>query len=66
MNQQKCDEFNAGCPVGSTVYVKRDSGEVIKTKTTSAAYMLSGHTPVIQLEAISGCYALERVVGVME
>lgn len=64
MSQKKCDDFNAEHLVGSVAYVKRDNGETIKTVTTSEAYMLSGHTAVIHLEAISGCYALDRVIGV--
>ena len=34
-----------------------------RTKTRSAAYMLVtlGHTAVIMLDGISGCYALDRV-----
>jgi len=53
--------------VGTDVIVTKDDGTEIKTKTRSAAYMLGasgdypGHTAVIQLEGISGCYALDRV-----
>jgi len=47
-------------------YIPEGKSEV-KTKTRSLAYMLGasgdyiGHTAVIQLDGISGCYALERV-----
>ena len=55
------ENFNLKYPVGTEVVVKRDSGEKLRTKTRSAAWMLSGHTPVIMVEGISGAYALDRV-----
>lgn len=59
--QRQVDKFNALCPVGSDVSVRKDNGEAILTKTTSAAYVLSGHTAVVMLADISGCYLLSRV-----
>ena len=61
------EEWNIMHSVGTDVIVTKDDGTEIKTKTRSAAYMLGasgdypGHTAVIQLEGISGCYALDRV-----
>jgi hypothetical protein len=59
--QAQCDRFNAECPVGTEVLVKTDGLGNIITKTTSPAQVLSGHTPVIWLDGISGCYLLDRV-----
>lgn len=59
--QAQCDRFNAECPVGTEVLVKTDTQANIITKTRSAAYVLSGHTPVVFVEGISGCYLLDRV-----
>lgn len=59
--QAECDKFNAATPVGATVTVLLDGGEVRETITTSEAQVLSGHSAVIWLEGIRGCYSLERV-----
>jgi hypothetical protein len=59
--QAACDKFNAAHQVGAAVTVLLDSGEVRETITTSEAQVLSGHSAVIWLEGISGCYLLERV-----
>lgn len=55
------ENFNLKYPVGTDVTVKKDNGEIIHTKTRSEADLLGGHTPVIWLDGISGCYALSRV-----
>ncbi len=59
--QSKCDVFNTQNPIGSKVLVRRDSGGNLITYTRSEAYVLSGHTPVVFVEGISGCYDLSRV-----
>ena len=59
--QAACDKFNAMHQVGAAVSVELDSGEVRETVTTSEAQVLSGHTAVIWLAGINGCYLLERV-----
>jgi hypothetical protein len=61
--QAACDEFNAANQVGAAVTVQLDSGEVRETVTTSEAQVLSGHTAVIWLMGVSGCYALDRVTA---
>lgn len=53
--------WNKKYPEGTEVIVKKDNGAEIKTKTRSEAWLLGGHTAVILLEGISGCYALERI-----
>lgn len=52
--------WNTKYPVGTEVRVMRDSGGAVTTTTASEAFMLSGHTAVIHLNGISGCYALDR------
>lgn len=55
------DAWNRDNETGRAVTVRLDSGEIRKTVTRSSANLLGGHTPVIWLEGIAGCYALERV-----
>jgi hypothetical protein len=61
--QAACDKFNAAHQVGAAVSVKLDSGEVRETVTTSEAQVLSGHSAVIWLDGIRGCYDLDRVTA---
>lgn len=62
--QAECDKFNAAHPVGADVFVKLDGkDEPYRTKTRSEAQILSGHSAVIWLENVSGCYLLDRVRG---
>lgn len=63
--QAECDAFNAKHAVGADVFVKLDGvDEPFRTKTQSAAQILSGHSAVIWLENVSGCYLLDRVSAV--
>lgn len=64
--QRQVDQWNARFPVGQAVTVRRDNGEGVSTKTTSAAELLSGHSAVIWLEGVSGCYLLSRVTPLTE
>lgn len=64
--QRAVDDWNARYSVGQAVAVKRDTGEVVYTTTRSAAELLSGHSAVIWLEGIGGCYLLSRVTPVAE
>lgn len=59
--QKTCDDWNAKYPVGTAVVLKADGGQNVATKTRSEASILSGHSAVIWLEGISGCYLLDRV-----
>lgn len=59
--QRKVDEWNQRHPVGHAVTIRRDNGDTIITKTAAPAELLSGHSAVIWLEGISGCYLLCRV-----
>jgi hypothetical protein len=62
--QRQCDAFNARYAIGQTVSLRKDGGEGIITKTRSEAQVLSGHSAVIWLEDVSGCYLLERVTPI--
>jgi hypothetical protein len=60
--QAECDRFNAAVNVGDEVFVKLDGvDEPFRTRTKSVAQILSGHSAVIWLHNVSGCYLLDRV-----
>lgn len=60
--QAECDAFNAKCPVGGLVSVELDGvDEPFETVTISEAQILSGHSAVVWMKNVSGCYLLERV-----
>lgn len=59
---QQCERFNARCALGGRVAVKMDfTGNIKITTTRTPATVLGGHTAVVWLEGIDGCYDLERV-----
>lgn len=62
--QAQCDAFNEAHPIGTRVTVKLDSDELRETTTRSQAEVLSGHSAVIWLEGVRGCYLLDRVTAV--
>jgi hypothetical protein len=63
--QDQCDKFNALCPVGGRVRVQLDGvDEPFETVTISPAQILSGHTPVVWMKDVSGCYLLDRVTPI--
>ncbi|MBH1995216.1 MAG: hypothetical protein I8H90_22630 [Burkholderiales bacterium] len=62
--QAACDKFNAAHQVGASVSVKLDGGEVRETVTNSEAQVMGGHSAVIWLDGVRGCYDLERVTAV--
>ena len=53
--------FNTRFPVGVKVSVRMDDGRSRITTTRAPAEVLSGHSAVIWLDGISGCYLLDRV-----
>lgn len=62
--QKKVDAWNTKYSVGQDVDVHKDDGQIVRTKTRSRAEVLSGHTAVIWLDGVRGCYLLERVKAV--
>ncbi len=61
IQELEVENWNLRHPVGAEVEFTNDSGEVKRTTTKSEAFMLSGHTAVVSLKGISGCYLLSRV-----
>lgn len=59
--QAAVDAWNARHPVGTPVTLRKDGGEIVEGVTTCAAYVLSGHSAVIFVSGVRGCYALDRV-----
>lgn len=59
--ERQVDDWNAHHQLGTEVIVRRDSGQEVQTKTRSQAWVLSGHSAVIMVDGISGCYSLDRV-----
>lgn len=62
--QAEVDRFNARYPLGSSVDLRKDNGEVLRTVTRSHAEVLEGHSAVIWLRGVVGCYLLDRVTPV--
>lgn len=60
--QAQCDAWNAAHPVGTIVVLTRDDDVKIRTETVSDAQVLSGHSAVIWMRGVRGCYLLDRVV----
>lgn len=60
------EDWNAKHAEGTAVTVAKDDGRIQRTVTLSEAWLLGGHTAVIKLHGISGCYSLERVKPVVE
>jgi hypothetical protein len=60
----QCSRWNEKNPVGAHVFVLRDNGVKFLTKTRSTAYVMGGHSAVIFVEGIAGCYLLSRLTMV--
>lgn len=58
-NQKLVDAWKA--PDKTPVIVTKDDGTEVETTTRGGAFMLGGHTAVIFVDGIAGCYSLERV-----
>ena len=60
--KEAVDEFNLRFPVGSEVMLKKDGvPEPVRTKTRSEAFVMCGHSAVVFLEGVSGCYLISHV-----
>lgn len=59
--QSAVDAWNAAHPVGTPVSVRKDGGEIVEGETGSEAWVLGGHSAVVMVTGISGCYLLDRV-----
>lgn len=62
--QRQCDAFNAKFSIGSTILVHpgtlRDD-PIVTQVAAPGAYVLGGHTAVVQVEGRHGCIALTHV-----
>ena len=59
-NEKAVADWNRQHQPGIQVRVTLDDGRTIETKTRSKAVNLGGHSAVIMLDGISGCYLLSR------
>jgi len=64
--RSKVEVFNKYHSPGSRVFVIKDDGEKFSTTVRAKAQILSGHTAVVWLDGITGCYDLNRVIGGIE
>jgi hypothetical protein len=53
------DDFNRRFPVGSSVILRKDSGEVATT-VRSAGFVLEGHSAVAFFTGVCGCYSIDN------
>lgn len=65
-DQVRLVESWKGTPQGTDIILTRDNGDQLSTKTRSAPWLLGGHTAVIQVDGIAGCYRLDRVRRVQD
>jgi len=61
--KSKVEVFNQKHPEGSKVTVITDFGKRIETRVAGSARIIGGHTVVLWLEGLTGCYSLDRVLG---
>ena len=59
--ERQVNDWNAQHPIGTHVIVRRAQNREEHTETCSQAWVLSGHSAVIMLKGISGCYSLDHV-----
>lgn len=65
--QRQCDAFNAACAPGGQIMFKLDFvDEPLEARTRSEAYVLSGHSPVVFVEGVVGCYHLTHCEPITE
>lgn len=55
------ENWNLKNPVGTAVVVTKDDRKTVETVTTSEAYVMGGHSAVVHLRDVRGCYMLDRV-----
>lgn len=59
----KVKAWNSNHPVGSKVILTNDIGENEETVTRSEAFIMGGHSAMIQVKGRSGCYLLDRITA---
>lgn len=63
LNIERVENWNSNYNIGQQIFVKKDNGHKMISKTRSKAWLLSDGTPVIKIKGIRGCYALERIIA---
>ena len=58
------ERWNSRYQVGQRVRLRKDDGAVIETTTRTKAGILSGHSSVIWLDGVAGCYLLDCVSAI--
>jgi hypothetical protein len=58
------ENWNLKHPVGTKVALRKDSGEVIETKTRYPAYISDSGHAVCFFEGVSGYYLLDRAEAI--
>lgn len=56
------ENWNLKHPVGTAVHLRKDSGEVVKTKTRTQAFVCDSGYAVCFFEGVSGYYLLNRAL----
>jgi hypothetical protein len=64
--QTAVDAWNAAHSIGAKVSVRKDDGKIINGETRSEAWVMGGHSAVILITGISGCYLLDRVTAMTD
>jgi hypothetical protein len=59
--RQKVSPDQKAIDVGDKVRVRKDAGSLFDSVARSQPWFMGGHTWVILVDGISGCYALDRV-----
>lgn len=62
----ECENWNLKHPVGTIVWLRKDSGDTVHTKTRSEAYVCDSGYAVCFFEGVSGYYLLNRATPIAE
>jgi hypothetical protein len=60
----ECENWNLKHLVGTLVRLRKDSGEVVETKTRDTAYVADSGHAVCFFEGVSGYYLLDRATPI--
>lgn len=64
--QAEVAAWNLRNPPGTPVLVTKDDGTEFLTRTRSEAEVLGGHTAVVWLDGLRGCFVLHRCTPKLE
>jgi hypothetical protein len=63
VTEKDVEKWNDEHPVGTPVTVKFDNCTTHKGVVRDKAILLNGHTAVVWVTGIAGCYAVDRVTA---